>query len=267
MIRSTIPSRAPEGPDGIATKIETAGYTSGAEKGLRERFLELFRDCPIPDSELLANLALFVKRQDLSHMLMLDEVYRKILDVHGVLMEFGVRWGRNLALFESLRGIHEPFNHNRKIVGFDTFEGFPSTHDKDGDADIVHVGAYDVTERYEEFLEEVLAYHEQESPIPHLRKFELVKGDANVTVEKYLEAPPETIVALAYFDMDIYEPTRKCLELLVNHVTRGSVLVFDELNLHEFPGETLALKDVFGLDRFKIRRSPYGSVQSYLVIE
>ena len=67
--------------------------------------------------------------------------------------------------------------------------------------------------------------------------------------------------------MDIYEPTRKCLELLVNHVTRGSVLVFDELNLHEFPGETLALKDVFGLDRFKIRRSPYGSVQSYLVIE
>ena len=46
------------------------------------------------------------------------EIYRKILDVHGVIMEFGVRWGRNLALFESLRGIHEPFNHNRKIVQY-----------------------------------------------------------------------------------------------------------------------------------------------------
>lgn len=84
-------------------------------------------------------------------------------------MEFGVRWGRNLALFESLRGIHEPFNHNRKIVGFDTFEGFPSTHEKDGDADIVRVGAYDVTEKYEDFLAEILAYHEQESPISHVR--------------------------------------------------------------------------------------------------
>jgi hypothetical protein len=82
-----------------------------------------------------------------------------------------------------------------------------------------------------------------------------------------LQTHPETIVALAYFDPDIYEPTRKCLELLKNHVTRGSVLVFDELNLHEFPGETLALKDVFGLDRFRIQRSPYGSMQSYLVIE
>jgi hypothetical protein len=203
----------------------------------------------------------------LSHTLLLDEIYRKILGVHGVIMEFGVRWGRNLALFESLRGIHERFNHNRKIVGFDTFEGFPSTHEKDGDADIVRVGAYDVTEKYEDFLAEILAYHEQESPISHVRKFELVKGDASVTVENYLQTHPETIVALAYFDLDIYEPTRKCLELLKNHVTRGSVLVFDELNLHEFPGETLALKDVFGLDRFRIQRSPYGSMQSYLVIE
>jgi len=41
-----------------------------------------------------------------------------------------------------------------------------------------------------------------------------------------------------------------------NHVTKGTVIGFDELNYHEFPGETLALKEVFGLDKYKIRRSP-----------
>ena len=39
-------------------------------------------------------------------------------------MEFGVRWGQNLITLNNLRGIYEPFNHSRKIIGFDTFEGF-----------------------------------------------------------------------------------------------------------------------------------------------
>mgnify|MGYP003971701973 CR=1 FL=1 len=28
-----------------------------------------------------------------------NEIYKKIIDVHGVIMEFGTRWGQNLALF------------------------------------------------------------------------------------------------------------------------------------------------------------------------
>ena len=50
-------------------------------------------------------------------------------------------------------------------------------------------------------------------------------------------------------------------------MTRGSVLGFDEINAHECPGETLALKEVFGLDRYRIRRHPFNSRSSYLVVE
>lgn len=49
--------------------------------------------------------------------------------------------------------------------------------------------------------------------------------------------------------------------------TKGSVIELDDLNLHDFPGETLALKEVFGLDKYRITRSPCSSVQSYIVIE
>jgi hypothetical protein len=247
--------------------IKTKGYSSINEKSLRERFFKLFRDCPIPNNELLLNLGLFIKRQDLTRILFMNELYNKIINVHGIVVEFGVRWGQNLALFESFRGIYEPFNHNRKIVGFDTFEGFPSLHEKDGKSEIVTVNAYSTTKGYEDYLKQVLDYHEQESPISHIKKYQLIKGDATIEIGKFLKDNPETIIALAYFDLDIYEPTKKCLEAIKEHLTKGSVIGFDELNLHDFPGETLALKEVFGLDRYRIIRSPYSSVQSYIVIE
>src|SRR4051812_27502689 len=57
--------------------------------------------------------------------------------------------GQNLALMETFRGIYEPFNHNRKIIGFDTFEGFPAIHEKDGKSEVAKAGAYSVTKDYE----------------------------------------------------------------------------------------------------------------------
>jgi len=247
--------------------FKTIETQSATESSVRESFFEVFKNSPIPEDELLSNLGLFIKRQDLSKILFMNDLYKTIVDVHGVIIEFGIRWGQNLALFESFRGIYEPFNYNRRIIGFDTFEGYPSVHEKDGKSDAVSVGAYGVTEHYEDFLERVLDYHEHESPISHIKKYELVKGDAAKTLPEYLQANPETIIALAYFDFDLYEPTVSCLEAIKGHLTRGSVVGFDELNYHDFPGETLALKEVFGLDRCRLIRSPYSSLKSYMVIE
>ncbi len=248
-------------------KLNIARRGSGTEQAARKRIQKLFAAAPIPRDELLSNLGLFINRQSLSRILFMHELYSKIVGVHGIVVEFGVRWGQNLALFESFRGMYEPFNHNRKIVGFDTFEGFPSVDPKDGNAPIARTGAYGVTAGYETFLEQVLAYHEQESPLQHIRRFEIVKGDASESIEAYLERNPETIVALAYFDFDIYQPTKRCLDAIKPHLTKGSVLGFDELNYHAYPGETLALREAFPLDRYAIRRTPHSNVASYIVID
>ncbi|MDP3014301.1 MAG: TylF/MycF/NovP-related O-methyltransferase [Candidatus Subteraquimicrobiales bacterium] len=251
----------------IQTDIRTLGHSSEKETSLRETFFNLYKECPLPQTEILTNLGLFLNRQTLSRILFMNLLYQKIIDVHGIIIEFGVRWGQNLALFESFRGMYEPFNYNRKIVGFDTFEGFPSTDAKDGKHAIASAGAYAVTDKYEEYLEQILDYHEHESPLPHIKKYELVKGDATVEVDKYMERNPETIIALAYFDFDIYQPTKKCLEAIKDRLTKGSVIGFDELNCHEFPGETTAFKEVFGLDRFRIMRYPLCPTTSYVVID
>jgi hypothetical protein len=253
--------------EGEVRQLRTARATSERERELRREFVELFKRTPIPDDELLAQLGLYLNRQTLSRILFMHELYVQIVRVPGIVVELGVRWGQNLALFASFRGMEEPFNHARRIVGFDTFSGFPETSAQDGDAAIASAGAYGVPEGYEEYLNDVLAYHEQESPLAHIEKFELVKGDATETLPRYLEARPETLVALAYFDFDLYEPTKVCLEAIRPHLVRGSVLGFDQLGSRNFPGETLALREALGSEGLRLRRSRHAAQASYVVLK
>ncbi len=248
-------------------KLQMSFRATQRENKMRADFFRLFKDSPIPSEQILVHLGLYMNRQTLSHLLFMHELYQKIINVHGVVMDFGPRWGRNMALFQSFRGIYEPFNHNRKVVGFDTFEGFPSVDRKDGRSEIARKGIFNVTANYEKYLEQVLTYHENESPISHLKKFEIVKGDVIQTLPAYLERHPETIVAMAYFDLDLYVPTKKCLQALKKHITRGTVLGFDELNYDHFPGETQAFREELGLDKHKVRRSVYSGTSSYIVVE
>ena len=234
------------------------------EAARRSEMLGLFRQCPIPDEDILSNLALYAGKVEIARMIYLHEVYLKILAVPGVIMEFGVRWGQNLALLEAFRGIHEPFNRTRKIVGFDTFQGFPRISDKDPGA---ARGEYAVTPGYEDYLEVLLATREREGALARRRRFELIKGDASVTVGQYLERHPETVISLAYFDLDIYPPTRAVLELIRPYLTRGSVVVLDELGEERFPGETVALREVFGLGEIKLVHTRYSSNRAYFIHE
>ena len=241
--------------------------SSTQEHENRLEFYDLYKQSPIVPDEELDNLGLFLNRKHLSRIIFMHEMYQRILNINGVVMEFGVRWGQNLALFENFRGIYEPYNHTRKIIGFDTFSGFPSVDHKDGKSENAEIGSYSVTEGYENYLEKILEYHEKESPISHLKKYDIVKGDASVTLENYLNKHPETIIALAYFDFDIYEPTKKCLDLIKGRVCKGSVIGFDELNFAEFPGETIAFNEVLGIKNYKIIRSPITPLPSYIIVE
>jgi hypothetical protein len=244
-------------------KIVTFGPSG--EQDRRRQFIRMMRECPIPDSELLLNMGLFLTPQTLSRVLFMDFLYQKILETQGVIMEFGCRWGQNSSLFTAMRGIYEPFARLRKVIAFDTFAGFPSVNAKDGEQ--MQSGAYATTEGYETYLDGVLSYQEQESPLEHVKKYEICKGDVTKTLPAYLDRNPETIVALAYFDLDIYEPTLACLNLIRNRITKGTVLGFDELNDHSTPGETVALKEALGLDRFAVKRYRYNARTSYLVVE
>lgn len=242
-------------------------YDDQDEKNLRTDMYKLFAECPLPPDQVLSNLGLYLNSKNLSRILFMNHIYQQIVGVPGVVFEFGTRWGQNIALFSALRGIYEPFNRHRKIVAFDTFEGFPTVHPKDGRSSMMTPGMLGLTENYDKYLEKVVSNIERDNPLSHLTKFELRKGNASTQIDSYLEEFPETIVSLAYFDFDLYEPTKKCLEAIRPRLTRGSVVGFDELNDPDSPGETLALMEVFGLKNITLQRFPYASRVSYFVVE
>jgi hypothetical protein len=243
----------------------SSGKLNAMDQEKKNQLLTMLFNSPIPKEELHLNLTLFLDRRLISRVLFIDEIYRQILTVHGSIFEFGVRYGSNLSLFTSMRGIHEPFNHNRKIVGFDTFEGFVGVESRlDGEA---KSGDFAVTAGYENFLQDILSQHERMAPVENIRKFQLVKGDAAKTIETYLLEHQETVISLAYFDFDIYKPTVACLKAILPYLSKGSVIVFDECNDAAFPGETAALREVLGTNKFRLRHSPYRGNAAYLVFE
>ena len=242
-------------------------YASKSEGENRRAFAEHFLNSPIPDDQILSNMGLFLNSKALSRLLFMNHLYEQIVDVMGVVMEFGTRWGPNLGQFSALRGIYEPFNRHRKIIGFDTFAGFQKIDVKDGQSDMMEIGHLTVPDNYTDYLAKTLKFHENDNPLSHITKFELCEGDATKTLPKYLERNPETIIALAYFDFDVYEPTKICLEAIRPRLVKGSVIGFDELNDPDSPGETLALMEVFGLNNIKLKRFPYTSRTSYFVVE
>jgi hypothetical protein len=251
----------------ISNEVDVMHYGSSQEINGRDGLLEALLNSPIPKDQLLDNIALYIDSKKLSRMLFMDFIYKQILEVQGVVMEFGTRWGPNAAQFSALRGIYEPFNRHRKIIAFDTFTGFPSVAEKDGNSELMVPGQLFTADNYHEYLDSLLSLHETLNPLSHIKKYEVCRGDAINELEKYLKLNPETIISLAYFDFDIYEPTKRCLEMIMPRLTKGSVIGFDELNDPDSPGETLALMEVIGLSNIRLRRFRYASRVSYYVVD
>lgn len=241
--------------------------SSDSEQAVAARLAALLRATPIPDDDILPNLGLFLTSKTLSRLLFFDHVYRSVVGTHGLVVEFGVRWGQTLALLTALRSIYEPFNRHRRIVGFDTFAGLRGVAAEDGTRSKCVDGAFSVPEGYAQTLGEVLTLHERLNPMAHLRRFELVAGDATETVPQWFNAHPEALVSLAIFDFDIYAPTKVALEAVAPRLFRGSVLVFDELSDDVFPGETIALRETLGVRDLRIQRLPTAARICYAVVE
>ena len=249
----------------MKTGYDITVHSSEGERITEQKLVGLLKNSPISDEEILANLGLYLTSKSLSRLLFFYEIYKKVSKAHGVIMEFGARWGQTTSLLSVLRGIFEPFNRTRKVIGFDTFCGHRGMGEKDGN--ISEEGAYSLPADYDKYLARLLQVQEDLNPISHIRKFEVVKGDLVVTLPRYLEKHPETIISLAIFDLDIYKPTKEALATIQPYLCKGSILIFDELCDEVFPGETQALREVIATSQLRLQRMPMTARLAYFKVE
>jgi hypothetical protein len=229
----------------------------------------ILKTSPVFPGQILANLGLFLTRASLARILFMHDLYLKILNVPGCIIELGSHWGQNVALFSTFRTIYEPQNVGRKVIAFDTFEGYAKSSTKDGQimAAGVSSNAGAVSENFELLLDRILDCHNRLGPRSHIKKHEVVKGDVVETLPAYLAQNPETLIALIYFDLGLYDPTRKCLEIIKDRLAKGSIIGLDHLAMPDAPGDSLAVMEVLGYRNHRFVRDPRVPYQSYLVVE
>ncbi|GEO11615.1 TylF/MycF/NovP-related O-methyltransferase [Segetibacter aerophilus] len=229
---------------------------------------KFFDGSPLSVSSKLQNFSKYIRRQDLSRFLAKHELFKLQLNLPGSIVECGCFQGGGTLAFAQLSAIYEPYNHTRKIIGFDSFAGFPEVSEKDKNLHRSYAkGDLKVYEGIEEEITQAIDLYDKNRPLNHLPKIELVKGDALVEIPNFIHRNQHLIVSMLYLDFDIYEPTKLALEQIVPRMPKGAVLAFDELNAKVFPGETVALLETLGIKNVALRKTMFDAYISYAIIE
>ena len=240
---------------------------SAKEQSYAEQMEQCIEDSPFSNLERLRNFTLYTPRQDLTNFLIRYEIFQRVLGIQGSVIECGVLRGGGLMGWAHFSAIFEPTNHQRRVVGFDTFSGFPklSTHDQSSESSEARPGGLAV-DSYDH-LQRCVELFDMNRFVGHVPKVELVRGDATETIPRYLKENPQLIVSLLYLDFDLYEPTLVALKHFLPRMPKGAVIAFDELNLKDWRGESIAVLESLNLRDYRIERCSFGSAISFATIE
>ena len=208
------------------------------------------------------NPFLFASRQLVTEIVTRIKIFEKILDVQGDIIECGTFQGNNLMLFAHLSSVFEPYSFNRKIYGFDTFEGFKS------------ISKYDPKDINENtfsnanlnILKKAINLFDLNRSVGHINKINIIKGDATKTIPNFYKKNKNLLISLLYIDFDIFEPTKTALDVFASSVVKGGIIVFDQINYDKFRGESLAFKNYFKANKYKLKKFNHDPFIGYIIM-
>jgi hypothetical protein len=242
------------------------GFRTGDETEARARLADLFDRSTDPTATRLDEFPKYVRRQRITRLLALYELFKQVVEVKGSIIDCGVFRGFSLMAFAHFSAILEPTNLTRRVYGFDTFGGFSSVSAKDGNRVRTPLkGELAATE--EDEIRKLSAAHDQNRFLGHLPKMELVVGDATKTIPAFVRGNPHLVVSLLFLDFDLYEPTKAAIESFLPRMPAGSIIAFDELDNPIWPGETAALLETIGIGRLRMRRLSFDPYIGYATLE
>ena len=242
------------------------GLRTSAEQDEAGRNRQCFERHPGSWETKIDNFPKYVRRQPLTRFLALYEIFKKVLEVKGSIVECGVHEGFGLMTWARLSAILEPVNLTRRVYGFDTFRGFPSVSRKDRTSVSTAVRKGGLYADSLDELSELAAINDSTRFLGHIPKVTLIKGDATRTIPRFIRGNRHLMISLLYLDFDLYKPTQVALEHFLPRMPKGAVVAFDELDNPLWPGETEACLELMVRHRFEIRRMPYDPYIGYAIL-
>ena len=228
-----------------------------------QRLEALVRSQNLCLKDVLRYFPAYVRRRELPRFLAHYELFKKVIDLPGSIVEIGVYRGASLFTWTKLIETFCPGDRYRMVYGFDQFLGLTQYTDKDGQRD---------AETYSssvEAMRELVDVHNEDSLIPGVERCRLIEGDVVETLPRFVKDNPGLRIALLNLDVDLYEPTRVALENLYPLVLRGGIVVFDEYGWEQWPGESSAVDEYFASNREKpiIHRFPFSPTPGGYIVK
>jgi hypothetical protein len=205
----------------------------------RAALFQEFKRYPGTEEEIERSLGLFLRGSLLARILAVTDLYRQIVALPGTIFDVGTWRGQTAVLCENLRAVFEPLHFNRRIVCFDTFQGYKGFSTKDRPTELHHDGTYTLAgEGYAELLSRLLVLHEKSNALGNNHgKHRVIPGDCRQTIPAFFEANPNEYLALAFFDVNAYEPTLDAFEAVWPRLVPGGIAAFWQLSRDTIPAE------------------------------
>lgn len=239
-----------------ATRI---GASRPFDREIWDETLRVIADHAIGDRDVIENFMLFLRRVNFGKFLAHVDIFKEVIGIPGHIVECGVFKGMSLLTFTKLIEVLCPADSLKRVIGFDTFQGFTALDARDGPPDESRgkvPGGWNAHE-FMPALERLIEISQQDSMVPRVKRVELVKGDATQTIPDYVKRNPGIRICLLHLDMDVYEPTMAALRHLYPLVSPGGIVLLDEYGMDGFPGESAAFDEYFAGHRPMLKKFTY----------
>ena len=194
-------------------------------------------------------------------MMKKTELYMKVKDLAGDILEFGVFKGAGMALFLNLKKMYEP-NSIMKVIGFDFFNSEALTDTLDGLNRSMMTAVLNRVDSNELSVENV----KKRLSVFNGDTYKLIEGEAVANSKQFCLDNPGARIKILYMDIDLGEPTYNILKILWNKVVKEGVVIFDEYGYHkwdESDGVDKFLKEIHG--QYTFIDTKVGSPTAYII--
>jgi len=254
----------------MTNKHESAVLTYSTDESLQARkaIFELMNNYDATEEEKERSLGLFLRGSLLARILAIVDIYKQIVPLPGAILDIGTWRGQTAVICENLRAIYEPLHFNRRIVCFDTFEGYKGFSSRDKATSLHKDGTYALSGgEYAKWLEDILVLHEKSNAMGHIHgKHKVVAGDCRKTLPQFFADNPGEVVALAFFDVNAYEPTDEAFQQVWSRLVPGGIVAFWQLTRNSVPAEGMVYAEtILGRIGHRVRRAETYPGLCYLV--
>lgn len=201
-------------------------------------FLELFKKCLSDSGTGLSSWKYFIRTQSAIN---LYRYYCHSLGVEGLRAECGVFMGFSALLMNRAAKLNDPEFSGENLYLIDSFSGFSEPVEKD------HISVHSSED---DLIKKGSAFGAGAGSAPHEHVQQLMSEFPGTSVIKgwipsVFSVLPDKQWAFVHIDVDLYEPTRDCLQWFYPRMVKGGILICDDYGSMLFPGAKKAWDEFF----------------------